>query len=300
MKNSGVAPPPTPQTERTTGAAITTTSPSSARTPLWQLLWRRPLFKRAFYEALGLVLWRHDAFEMLNCGFLDAREPRLPLPAANEKSRLGCQLYERLVRATPLRDLDVLEIGCGRGAGACFLEQHCAPKTIIGTDAARTLSWAARRIARRAGAKRARFVRAAATRLPFADASFDVALSVESAHALMDKAAFLGEAARVLRERGRLLVADFFYTRETSSHATQRFRDAVARSCFRVESEEDWTTETTAALEAQSPRRHATIARLPRGLRGAALTFAGTTQSPLYRQLRDGRATYRFFALVKR
>jgi SAM-dependent methyltransferase len=145
-----------------------------------------------------------------------------------------------------------------------------------------------------------RFIRAGATRLPFEDASFDVAISVEATHPLPDKSEFLREAARVLRGRARLLIADFFYARETSSNAGARFRETIVRSDFRVVSEQDWTEQSVAALEQQSPQRLAAIARLPKLLRGPALSFAGTTESPLYRQLRDGRASYLHFALEKK
>lgn len=292
----------------TTGATLpppVTNAPSAPPPPaqpparLWQRLWRRPFFKRAFYEALGIALWRSDGFEMLNCGYHDASEPRLILPPAYEKNRFGCQLYDRLVRATPLRGLDVLEIGCGRGAGARFLADHFQPRTMVATDAARTLAWAAQRAARRAGTENLRYLRAPASRLPFRDGSFAIAISVEATHPLADKSVFLSEAARVLAADGRLLVVDFFYARVTSVNAAERFRAAVAASRFQIEVEEDWTKGAADALEAQSPRRLEAIARLPRWLRGPVLSFAGTTESPLYRQLCDGSATYRHFALRK-
>jgi len=70
--------------------------------PLWSRLWRRPLFKRGFYEVLGLVLWRRKGLQLLNCGYADANYSRFPLPLVDEPERLGYQLYHRLVRDTPL------------------------------------------------------------------------------------------------------------------------------------------------------------------------------------------------------
>jgi hypothetical protein len=63
--------------------------------------------------------------------------------------------------------------------------------------------------------------------------------------------------------------------------------------------EEDWTDQAAAALEKDSPRRLAEIDRLPRFLRPAALSFAGTVRSPLYAQLRQGQARYLHFRLQK-
>ena len=99
---------------------------------------------------------------------------------------------------------------------------------------------------------------------------------------------------------GRLHVVDFFYTRESSPNAAARFRAAVARSPFALVGEEDWTPNAIAALEADSPRRLAEIEKIPRLLRGPALAFAGTTASPLFRQLSDGRAQHLFFSLQRR
>ena len=144
-----------------------------------------------------------------------------------------------------------------------------------------------------------RFVATAACPLPFPDGSFDLVLAVEAVHLLADKGRFLAEAARVLRPGGRLLIADFFYTRETSANSVAGFRAAVAASGLKLNAEENWTERAAAALQADSPRRQAEIARLPRLLRGPAVSFAGTTAGPLYPQLRDGRAVYLHFDLVK-
>jgi len=103
--------------------------------PLWSRLWRRPLFKRGFYEVLGLVLWRRKGLQLLNCGYADANYSRFPLPLVDEPERLGYQLYHRLVRDTPLAGKDLVEIGCGRGGGAHFLARECGLRRLIATDA---------------------------------------------------------------------------------------------------------------------------------------------------------------------
>jgi ubiquinone/menaquinone biosynthesis C-methylase UbiE len=265
---------------------------------LWQRLWRRSFFKRAFYEALGLVLLRRRGLQMLNCGYAGDDVERFPLPPDDEPERSGYQLYHRLVHGTRLAGADVLEIGCGRGGGARFLAGHFAPRSYVATDAARLLIAAQRR--RQPPVAGLAFRPARADRLPFEAATFDLCFSVEAVHPLPDKPAFLAEVARVLRERGEVRIADFFYTRETSPNAASAFRAHVERSSWRIAAEEDWTAPIVAALEADSPRRLAEIARLPRWCRSAALAFAGTTESPLYRQLIDGRAQYLFFRLVRK
>ena len=262
--------------------------------PLWQRLWRHPFFKRGFYEVLGLVLWRRQGLQLLNCGYAEPDYPRFPLPPSDEAERLGYQLYHRLVRDTPLAGNDLVEIGCGRGGGARFLARECRPRRLIATDASRLLILGNRRGPRPPNLE---FIAAPARRLPLPAGSCDVVISVEAVHPQPDKGALLAEAARVLRPGGRLLVADFFYTRESSPNATAGFRALVDASSFEPTAAEDWTAQAVAALEADSPRRLAEIDRLPRLLRPAALSFAGTVRSPLYRQLRQGQASYLFFCL---
>lgn len=273
-------------------------NPPAPRAPLWQRLWRRPAFKRAFYEALGLLLLRRPGLRMLNCGYLSGDGgPAFPLTADEEPERPGYQLYHRVVHGARLAHADVLEVGCGRGGGARFLAERFRPRTYVATDAARLLVAAQQRAANNpAGLS---FRRARADHLPFPADSFDLCLSVEAVHPLPDKPAFLAEAARVVRPGGQLRVADFFYTRESSPSAVTAFRAHLANSPWLPGAEEDWTRAVLAALEADSPRRLAEIDRLPRWCRSAALSFAGTTASPLYRQLRDGRACYRLFALER-
>ena len=272
--------------------------PSTPHPPasLWQRLWRRPFFKRGFYEALGLVLWRSKGLQFLNCGYAEPGYPRFPLPPADEPERLGFQLYHRLVRDTPLAGLDLAEIGCGRGGGARFLAREFGPRRVIATDASHLLILGNRR---RPTPPNLEFRVALAGRLPVPAESCDVVLSVEAIHLQPDKNAVLAEAARVLRPGGRMLIADFFYSRDSSPNATSLFRAGVRGSPFELAVEDDWTARAVAALEQDSPRRLAEIDRLPRFVRRVAISFAGTVHSPLYGQLRDGRARYLHYHLRK-
>jgi ubiquinone/menaquinone biosynthesis C-methylase UbiE len=262
---------------------------------LWQRLWRRAFFKRAVYDVIGLLLLRHPGLQMLNCGYAEDEYPEFPLTPEQEPERLGYQLYHRLVRYHPITRSDVLEVGCGRGGGARFLAGTFHPHSYLATDASGTLIRAQRR--RQGANARLTFAAARAEHLPVPDASQDIVIGVETLSPLADKALFLREVARVLRPGGRLLIADFFYTRPDSRHAASLFRQLAAASPLMTLTDEDWTARAVRALEEDSPRRLAEIDRLPKLFRSAALSFAGTTQSPLYRQLKDGRAVYLHFVL---
>jgi len=265
-----------------------------AAASLWQRLWRRPAFRRGFYELLGLLLARRRGFEMLNCGHHEEDYPPFPLPAEAEAERVGYQLYHRIARSATWTDTRVIEFGCGRGGGARFLASTMGSRRYVAADASRGLVRAARRLG---CAPPLEFLVARSEHVPEPDAAFDLGIAVESVSPLGDRAAFLHEAARLLRTGGILLVTDFFYTRDDSRNAASGFRAVVANSAFRIDREEDWTASAVRALEIDSPRRLAAIAKLPRWWRRAALSFAGTTESPLYRQLRDGRARHLHFVL---
>lgn len=266
------------------------------RASLWARLWRRPWFKRLFYEGLGLLLLLRRGMQVLNCGFHEPGYPAFPLPPDDEPERLGLQLYHKLVAGADLAGRDVLETGCGRGGGARVLTGLYRPASYTATDSSRMFMWACRW---RNRLPNLRFIATVACPLPFPDASFDYLLTVEAVNLLPDKAGYLAEASRVLRPGGRLLVTDYFYTRETSGNAVGKFRAAIAASGLRLVAEENWTARAVAALETDSPRRRAEIARLPAFLRGPAISFAGTTASPLYQQLCDGRAVHLHFDLAK-
>lgn len=246
---------------------------------------------------MGLMLMGRRDIQVLNCGYQEPDYPAFALRPEWEIERLGFQLYHRLIGSETLRGTDVIEIGCGRGGGARFLTENFGPRSYWATDNSRLLI-AANRLRRRPRALRFRYARA--DRVPFKAATFDVGIAVEATHCMSDKAAFLCEMARVLRPGGRLLIADFFYRRDSSPSALSVFRKAVRESAWKVDAEQDWTSNTLASLEADSPRRVDEISRLPRLIRKYVLSFASTVESPLYQQLRDGRAMYVHFALSLR
>ena len=103
----------------------------------------------------------------------------------------------------------VLDVGCGTGRLAARLIDTPGVRSVVGCDfSAGMLAHAAERLrAASAGSTRVALVRGDATRLPFADGSFDAAVSTEAFHWFPDQGAALRELGRVLRPNGRLLLA---------------------------------------------------------------------------------------------
>ena len=123
--------------------------------------------------------------------------------------RFGVQLYERVRGGVELTGKDVLEIGCGRGGGTAYLFESHRPRNMTGLDLAGSAIARCRRDHARPGLT---FLQGDAEALPFADASFDVVVNVESSHCYPDVPGFLREVHRVLRPGGYLLLADVRHT----------------------------------------------------------------------------------------
>jgi len=264
---------------------------------LFSRLWRRPWFRRQFYNALGLLFHRQLSWQMMNCGYRDSGT-QLTLPPEREPERTSYELYARLIAETPLAGRDVLELGAGRGGGARYLHDTHHPYSLVALDyAEESVRWCRRKFS----APGLKFVCGDAGDPPFPDASFDVIVAVEVTHCLTDKEDFLNSAARVLRPGGRLLIADFFYHRPDAMHALGKFEAALAGSEFTLVANDDWTANATAAIEADSVRRTQVITdHVPRFLQETALGFASTTESSTYRAMREGRTVYRRYVLERR
>ena len=95
---------------------------------------------------------------------------------------------------------DVLEVGCGPGLGLGYLSQGA--RRIVGGDYTGDML----NTANRHYQNRINLLRLDAHALPFADASFDVAVLFEAIYYLADPGRFLDECARVLREHGTLII----------------------------------------------------------------------------------------------
>ena len=115
-------------------------------------------------------------------------------------------LARRVLGGLPLQGATMLEIGSGRGGNCGYLARYSGAAAILGIDQCWENVAASRRAFAGAG-----FVCGDASRLPFADASFDVVLNIESSHCYPDFAAFLAEVRRVLRPGGALAYTDIWF-----------------------------------------------------------------------------------------
>ena len=132
-------------------------------------------------------------------------------PPLDDFDAFSRQLYEHVIGDVSLAGKDVVEIGCGRGAGTAHIAQRYTPRSIVGCDLAPE---AIRRCSEAyANTPGLRFEMSDATNLPFPDASFDAVINVESSHCYPSRSRFLKEVMRVLRPGGY-----FFYTDVIASY----------------------------------------------------------------------------------
>ena len=132
--------------------------------------------------------------------------------------RYQIQMYQSLVEFGGLEkwhEYSLLEIGCGRGGGLRHVVKRFRPKEIIGFDSSK----AAVEFCKQAQAQFPYHISYScgdAHTLPFESKKFDVVINVEASHLYSDLGKFFGEVARVLKNEGFCLLADY---RKTNKHA---------------------------------------------------------------------------------
>jgi ubiquinone/menaquinone biosynthesis C-methylase UbiE len=164
------------------------------------------------------------------------------------------------------------------------------PKTLVGVDLTERNLRFCRATHQAAGLA---FCPGDAERLPFADASFDAVLNVESSHCYGRMDRFLGEVRRVLRPAGAFLFADFRHSADLPA-----LRALFGRCGLAVNAEHDITPGVLRAMEQDSGRRLGLVQRhAPAMLANITSQWVGVKGSGIYQALASGRMTYLAFAL---
>lgn len=136
-----------------------------------------------------------DKIGFLNIGYWKGVEDSVEVAQIN--------LIETLVGFFSKIEGTVLDVACGKGASTKFLTKYFEPNCITGIN----ISEAQLQICR-AVAPECNFKLMNATKLDFADASFDNVLCMEAAQHFRTRSRFLEEAYRVLTPGGRLAMHD--------------------------------------------------------------------------------------------
>lgn len=256
-----------------------------------------PLAKRTWqfwYNFANLIDGRAGDLRFMNFGYAPEHNGGqiMDLDPADEKYRYAIQLYYHTVGRQSLSDLDVLEVGCGRGGGAASLMKYATPRSLTGIDLSSKAISLCRNLARIPSLT---FKVGDAEKIPFQDGSFDAVVNVESSHCYPQLDKFFTEVLRVLKKGGRLFYADF--RREEDLAAQQQ---AIRDSAFIVREKEDIAPEVIRALTLDSTKKEKLIRRrIPGFLRSYFRKFTCTVGSENYVSLLEGRRFYHRYLLVK-
>lgn len=254
--------------------------------PLKRWLWRR------WYQFLA-ARYPVPEWQMMNYGHepIPQTSP-LALDPADEPERYGLQLYHFVASPVSWAGRDVLEVGCGRGGGAVFLQRTLHPRTMTAVDYSEEAVALCRQ---RYPDAPVTFQVGDAENLPFPDSSFDVVLNVESSHCYGSMEAFVREVARVLRPGGDFLHADF-----RDREKVDMWRAQLRGSGLRLVQESHITANVLAALDADNDRKLALMRQiLPERLLAPFQDFAAVKGSVVYEDFRTGRMEYWQFHLRK-
>jgi cyclopropane fatty-acyl-phospholipid synthase-like methyltransferase len=120
-----------------------------------------------------------------------------------------------MMELSSITDKDiVLDAGCGVGGAAVYLSSTKNARVTGITLSEKQFDFANRLAIDKNLTDRVSFHVMDYTQTTFADESFDVVWACESMSSAFDKKAFIGEAFRLLKKGGRLIVSDFFLREE--------------------------------------------------------------------------------------
>ncbi len=262
------------------------------------MLIRLAVFLTGISPTLRRLLWRWwygrlarrfqtSVWTFMNYGFVTPDGVAPKLEAKDEPDRLCIQLYDRVVSEVDLRGAQVLEVGSGRGGGASYIARYHGAAQVTGVDfSAPAVAWCRRQ--HRAVPNLA-FVVGDAEKLPFADASFDAVVNVESSHCYGNIETFFREAARVLRPGGHFIYTDFRPQAEMPALEAK----LTAMGLWRQIAREDITEGVLAALAADDVRKRRLIEEsMPARARETFGEFAGLAGSEMFEGFRKRALLY--------
>lgn len=170
-----------------------------------------------YYETCELdyrFIWNLGQNVAMHFGYWDDSTSTLPQALEREN-----EILAEMVDVGP--ESRVLDAGCGIGGSAIYLAKRFGCRVTGITLSQKQVESASRHAERNGVGHLTTFRTMDFHRPTFHDGSFDIVWAIESACHARDKTVFLKEMWRILREGGRLIVADGFANRNSYSEAEQ-------------------------------------------------------------------------------
>jgi ubiquinone/menaquinone biosynthesis C-methylase UbiE len=261
------------------------------------MVWKRMLPKWikqkamvGWYNYLGRLNTNGEIL-FLNHGFANPATDGPQLPEALESHRYPIQLYHHIASRADIAGKDVLEVSSGLGGGVRWMAACLNPRSVTGLDIAADAVAGCRA---RSQDGRVRFEVGDAQAMPFADASFDAVVNVESSLNYADFAAFVREVARVLRPGGYFMFADY-----RGIKGYDRMKEILERLGWPTLLAEDISPAIVRGLEHTNAQKRQSVQRfVPRFMRATALQFARLETGPEDEATSFASGRKRYLAMV--
>ncbi|CAF0774841.1 unnamed protein product [Adineta steineri] len=237
-------------------------------------------------ERIASIYTNVNELQFMNYGYADMDEY-----IDDHTGYYSRKLYEQVLANVTLTDQNVLEINCGRGAGAAWCVHTHKSHSYIGTDPSQDVINLCQRLY--STTPRLSFVVADATKhLPFENESIDIILCIEATHAFDEPIAitqFANEVTRVLRPNGYLLWCDFCYINGSGTSVY----DLIANDELIIEEKINITRNVLHALDIQNKSRTDFIQRYIQPEEQEHFRrFAGLPGTQVYEDMSQERSQY--------
>ncbi|CAF4083238.1 unnamed protein product [Adineta steineri] len=239
-----------------------------------------------WYERIASIYTNVNELQFMNYGYADMDEY-----IDDHTGYYSRKLYGQVLANVALTDKNVLEISCGRGAGAAWCVHTHAPHSYIGIYRSQDVINLCQR--RYSTIPRLSFKVANATKhLPFENESTGIILCIETTHAFDEPIAikqFANEVVRVLRPNGYLLWCDFCYMNGSGKSVY----DLIENDGLIIKEKVNITRNVLHALDIQINSRADFIERhvQPADQEYYRL-FAGLSDTQIYEGMSQGRSQY--------
>ena len=250
---------------------------------------------RFLYELMGKSFKKAEHWRFMNYGYAfdnDADNPALSVE--DEAERFCAQLYHVVASQVDLKGKRLLDVGSGRGGGASHVHRYLNPVETVGMDLASSAVAQCERVF--SGIEGLSYLQGDSMDMPFEGESFDAVMNVESSHCYPDLGRFLSEVRRVLKPGGSFLYTDFTPSGSDGPAELAKSLAALKKAGFEGVTSTNITTNVVRGLELDEERRTSEIRKnFPFGTRRFARLWAGTTDSWIYEDFKNGSREYVVF-----